>query len=359
MRRTTLILVILVVLIVIGIVAYGVYTAIDWDMDGLPTIDEFTYGTNPRKADTDGDGINDGDEINLYKTNPLKPDTDGDGLTDLEEVTIYLTDPLKIDTDGDKLNDSTEALIYHTNPRSYDTDNDNITDYDEIMLYDTNPLTNDTDHDGLNDYVELKTYHTDPRKNDTDEDGLLDLEEIKIGTDPSKKDTDEDGYIDSEDLFPLFNVGINLTIANWTELFPADGFFGYGDPYFIVKIEYKIGNKFYEINATLIGGVDIDSAINLTYYVFDIPDSVDKVYITVYAYDNDTMDGAPSDQLYDLVTDPENSPIPYYILSFTYELAKPDAELNKMIITSDGSGDQPDPDHPDASITVSIESVKI
>ena len=38
----------------------------DTDGDGIPDIEEINiYGTDPNKMDTDGDGINDGDEINL------------------------------------------------------------------------------------------------------------------------------------------------------------------------------------------------------------------------------------------------------------------------------------------------------
>jgi len=37
-------------------------------------------------ADTDGDGLSDGDEVSIYGTNPLEPDTDGDGFDDGWEV---------------------------------------------------------------------------------------------------------------------------------------------------------------------------------------------------------------------------------------------------------------------------------
>lgn len=355
MRR--IILILIIILVAIGLVAYGIYSMIDWDMDGISTLEEMSYGTDPYNADTDGDGISDGDEINLYKTNPLKPDSDGDGLSDLEEITIYLTDPLNIDTDNDKLNDTAEVLTYHTNPRSYDTDNDNITDYEEIMLYNTNPLTNDTDHDRLTDYEELKIYGTNPRENDTDHDGLIDSEEIRIGTNPLKEDTDGDGIIDSRDLFPLFNLGINISIIEWVEKTPGDKD-SPGDPYFFIKIEYMIDNKFYSLNVTLVGGVDISSATNFTYYVFDIPDLVDVVYITIFAYDNDTVEGR-SDQLYDLVADPETSQFKYYGLTLKFDIVKTGGELNKLIISGDGSDDVPEPDHPDAYIVVCIEAVKI
>ncbi len=42
----------------------------DSDNDGLSDLDEDSYGTDPLVADTDGDGFNDGDEINKWFTEP-------------------------------------------------------------------------------------------------------------------------------------------------------------------------------------------------------------------------------------------------------------------------------------------------
>ncbi len=54
----------------------------DHDDDGLSTYDElFIHGTDPRRADTDLDGVDDGAEMTLG-TDPLDPDSDGDGLRD-------------------------------------------------------------------------------------------------------------------------------------------------------------------------------------------------------------------------------------------------------------------------------------
>lgn len=59
---------------------------LDSDRDGLTDAQEIQLGTDPHNPDTDGDGLNDGDEVNKYHTNPLKADTDGDGYPDGLEV---------------------------------------------------------------------------------------------------------------------------------------------------------------------------------------------------------------------------------------------------------------------------------
>jgi outer membrane protein OmpA-like peptidoglycan-associated protein len=163
----------------------------DDDMDGLMSDVEKQLGTDPLKADTDGDGLNDGEEVNRYKTDPLKTDTDSDGLNDGEEVLKYKTDPLKADTDGDGLNDGEEVNKYKTDPLKADTDGDGLGDSDEVMKYKTDPLKSDTDADGLSDGDEVMKYKTDPVKADTDGDGLKDGDEVmKYKTDPLKTDTD-------------------------------------------------------------------------------------------------------------------------------------------------------------------------
>lgn len=168
--------------------------------DGFYTVSAAVSFTNPRKPaepkmekkpevdlrtmDSDGDGLSDYDEINLYKTDPYKADTDGDGLTDYEEVMVYKTDPLKVDTDGDGLSDYDEVKTYKTDPLKKDTDGDGLTDYEEIMTYKTNPLLKDTDGDGLSDYDEVMVHKTNPLVKDTDGGGMDDGAEIKVGKDP-------------------------------------------------------------------------------------------------------------------------------------------------------------------------------
>lgn len=51
-------------------------------------------GTDPMNEDTDGDGLNDFEEINTYGTDPVNEDSDGDEVSDKKEIEIG-TDPLK------------------------------------------------------------------------------------------------------------------------------------------------------------------------------------------------------------------------------------------------------------------------
>lgn len=82
--------------------------------DCVYTRPDHPIGTNPLAADTDADGINDGDEINnswvvrvyleddrTVQSDAFLADEDQDGLNDLEERQ-YGTDPKDPDTDGDQ-----------------------------------------------------------------------------------------------------------------------------------------------------------------------------------------------------------------------------------------------------------------
>ena len=75
----------------------------DTDWDGIGDTSESYFGTDPYSADTDGDGIRDGDEYNdVYaRSDPTLSDTDGDGLGDGYEVFSNNSDPMLYDTDGD------------------------------------------------------------------------------------------------------------------------------------------------------------------------------------------------------------------------------------------------------------------
>jgi formylglycine-generating enzyme required for sulfatase activity len=146
----------------------------DPDSDGLTNYQEIIVRlTNPNVADSDGDGVNDGQEV-TDATNPLVADTDADGITDGEEKT-RTTNPLVVDTDGDGLGDLQEITITQTNPivadtndngvndALEDTDNDGILNGREVYQLGTNPLLADSNANGLSDTYELLFQgNTDP-----------------------------------------------------------------------------------------------------------------------------------------------------------------------------------------------------
>ena len=166
----------------------------DSDSDGVNDGQEVTDATNPLIADTDGDGLTDGEE-KTRGTNPLVTDTDADGVTDAQEVTDA-TNPLVADSDGDGLTDG-EEKSRNTNPLTQDTDGDGVTDAQELTDA-TNPLIADTDGDGLNDGQE-KTRSTNPLVSDSDSDGVNDGQEVIDTTNPLVADTDGDGLTDGEE----------------------------------------------------------------------------------------------------------------------------------------------------------------
>ncbi|MDX6716227.1 MAG: hypothetical protein QOH30_2785 [Baekduia sp.] len=92
----------------------------------------------------------------------VKADTDHDRLSNLREYRLH-TNPRRKDTDRDGLTDGQEVLRYHTGPRRKDTDVDGLTDGAEVRKYHTNPRKKDTDGDGFTDGAEVKAG-SDPRK---------------------------------------------------------------------------------------------------------------------------------------------------------------------------------------------------
>ena len=140
----------------------------DSDNDGIADDLEDILGLSKSKDDSDGDGIPDKVEINMYPyADPTKYDTAGDGIADIkkdfdedklttEEELELGTDPIKADTDDDGLNDYDEVYVYKTNPTVADTDGDGINDGDEISLG-SDPLKADTDGNGISDNEENYT----------------------------------------------------------------------------------------------------------------------------------------------------------------------------------------------------------
>jgi len=91
-------------------------------------------------VDTDGDGLSDYEERNVYGTSPSKKDTDGDEINDGEELAFW-GDNWDVDYDGDGLN----------NLQDIDSDDDELNDKEEINISKTEPFNPDTDFDGVDD----------------------------------------------------------------------------------------------------------------------------------------------------------------------------------------------------------------
>ena len=140
------------------------------DLDGDNIADELepNLGLDPTNIDTDGDGVADGDEINIYGTDPLNWDTDGDGVSDGDELFNTRTDPLVWDDFSNEVASGNETAAATdltaeeaaTGTAGVDSDGDRLADADEIAI------------------------GTDPNNPDTDGDGYYDGDEVALGTDP-------------------------------------------------------------------------------------------------------------------------------------------------------------------------------
>lgn len=173
----------------------------DPDADGLTNYQEHLLGTDPTKADSDGDGLSDGAEVGTngvfdvgVDTNPLDADTDDDGLSDGDEKNGTgpnagkATNPLLVDTDGDGVHDKDETTL-GTDPTKVDSDGDGIGDNIEASVSGTTgPFTKvDSDGDGTIDAL------------DTDSDGDTLLDSVERGSGATPRDSDGDGKADFRD----------------------------------------------------------------------------------------------------------------------------------------------------------------
>ena len=117
----------------------------DEDGDGVPRRAEIFFGTSDDSVDSDGDGVDDIDEaFHAYqvtfetlsqtndsyssRSNPQLADTDADGLTDGEERQLLFTAADRIDSDGDLLDDTTEVTTEGLDPLDVDSDDDGTAD---------------------------------------------------------------------------------------------------------------------------------------------------------------------------------------------------------------------------------------
>lgn len=159
-------------------VATGACVDIDSDGDGLFDSVEALLGTDPKKRDTDGDGIDDKTEVTPVGGGAsTKVDTDGDGTIDA----------LDLDSDDDGVSDRNEFVRVDGQPldtdgdgtpnfRDEDDDGDLIKTKDEIADANLAGLGDDVDNDGKKNWNDT----------DADGDGALDLVE-------GRNDDDKDG----------------------------------------------------------------------------------------------------------------------------------------------------------------------
>lgn len=169
------------------------YTA-DSDLDGISDEDERRLGTDPQRADSDGDGLCDGIELVPgacvgIEAATLWQDTDQDGLIDA-------LDP---DDDGDGV-PTREELAWGCQASTADHDRDGLDDWqdpdsDNDGIADAQEPRGDKDGDGHTD--RLDRYQQDGPLGDLDQDGLTNAQERRLGTHPLRSDTDQDGLPDA------------------------------------------------------------------------------------------------------------------------------------------------------------------
>jgi hypothetical protein len=112
----------------------------DTDRDGIGDYDEARRSAclSPTDPDTDHDGLCDGPNIVMNGATVVctgGEDEDADSQIECGAE----TDPCHADTDGDGLKDGEEVLDYHTSPILADTDGDGVSDGDEVRAG-ANPL---------------------------------------------------------------------------------------------------------------------------------------------------------------------------------------------------------------------------
>ena len=182
-------------------------TAQDSDGDGIPDeverrgvpTSQGLIKTDPYVADTDGDGLDDGEELGsptkIENLDPRLKQRLIDGPLELAGYDpanarreVYVnpnTDPAWRDTDGDGVDDDTETT-QATTVRWTDNSNDTRT----VLS------VRKSEGADLDDTYERTRVESDPWDADTDGDGVEDGTEWRMGTNPDAKDTDGDGIPD-------------------------------------------------------------------------------------------------------------------------------------------------------------------
>lgn len=194
---------------------------IDLDGDNLTDPQEERVGSDPSDADSDDDGVLDGEEGGGDADGDglidvLDCDSDSDGLKDGTEAGIAVTG-LHVDTDvaaGCFVADS-DTSAAPTNPYDWDTDGGDLPDGIEDWSYngkidppwetDPNDPTDDLDSDGdmIADVLELLGDDGEVNDSDSDGDGITDSDEWLYDSDGDGLpnfldiDSDDDGIADA------------------------------------------------------------------------------------------------------------------------------------------------------------------
>lgn len=122
-------------------------------LEDLSLLEERHVSSDPLDPDTDGDGLDDGQEF-IGRSDPSEPDTDGDDLSDLEETSRWRTSAVSVDTDGDARSGDSAP-----NPELFDGAELALEEGDDGEMLPgplaTSPSLADTDGDGVDDTNEV------------------------------------------------------------------------------------------------------------------------------------------------------------------------------------------------------------
>lgn len=171
----------------------------DMDGDGLPDVREDANGnnfvdpneTNPYDADTDGGGESDGSEVAANR-NPLDRnddmtfDADNDGWANGIEL-LRGTDPKKADTDDDGVPDAQDPFPLNPSSNKDANANDLPDEWEEQTGLTALPTAKDAHADADGDGVTNANEYakgTHPLNADTDRDGRTDKDELEQKTNP-------------------------------------------------------------------------------------------------------------------------------------------------------------------------------
>ena len=203
--------------------------SLDTDGDGiLDTLEEDVYGTDPEVADTDGDGLTDGEEVYPYYIIPGGLgylDARDDAQKKDAEDTIYrhlavIDSQQELNNLQRRLGESITASYWiglddlvkenvfqwvETTPQvDLDFVNwgagqpDNLFEADAVII--TNDYSWNTEPVGVAYGYILEVLATNPLVEDSDGDGLSDSDEFVAKSNPNIEDTDGDGLKDGEEV---------------------------------------------------------------------------------------------------------------------------------------------------------------